>query len=74
VIGRAVLARNVLYQACAPAHGVRAPLLHGEAKVVDALVLGPGPEVITLAAAVVVAVVVIVSVVWLGCTPKGGYL
>jgi hypothetical protein len=42
VVGRAVLARDVLDQARAPAHGVRAPCGHGEAKVVDARVVGPG--------------------------------
>jgi hypothetical protein len=40
-VGRAVLARDVLDQARAPAHGVRAPRAHGAAKVVDARVLGP---------------------------------
>jgi hypothetical protein len=37
-----VLPRDVLDQARAPAHGVRAPLAHGEAKGVDARrLLGP---------------------------------
>jgi hypothetical protein len=41
-VGRAMLARDVLDQTRAPAHGVRALLVHGEAKGVDARrLLGP---------------------------------
>jgi hypothetical protein len=72
VVGRAVLARDVLDQARAPAHGVHAPLPHGEAKVVD-VTRSLSAQVITQAAAVVVVAVVVI-VVWLGRTPKGGYL
>jgi hypothetical protein len=44
-VGRAVLVRDVLDQARAPAHGVRAPRVHGAAKIVDARVLGPDHRV-----------------------------
>ena len=73
MVGRAVLARDVLDQARAPAHWVRAPRGHGEAKVVDALVVGPGPGHHASGGS---------SsrgssghdVVWLGQAPSGGYL
>jgi hypothetical protein len=44
-VGRGVLARDVLDQARAPVHGVRAPRAHGAAKLVDARVLGPDMRV-----------------------------
>jgi hypothetical protein len=44
-VGRAALARYILDQARAPAHAVHVPLPHGEAKVVDARVLGPDVRV-----------------------------
>jgi hypothetical protein len=70
VVGRAELARYVLDQARAPTLRVRAPRAHGEAKVVDALVVGPGHHASSGSSRGSSGH----NVVWLGRTPKGDYL